>query len=165
MNAEELRSKAVSATLRTMDKPPKSWVTHNDRMNSEIVSSSNFKSKALFELLENELPIFQCDLMDSVALITTRRAVSFSKGQTDYVFFEDFVELSNDCSKENFKKTNGRLPKTQRLCIEGRMGNRVDLIIDSYYPFYFARVLLRNLVSVINHKKWYLNPGFPKELQ
>lgn len=147
---------AVQITLKSIDKEQSDWITFNDKINTKIIGDDYFRSDIM--LLVNELPIMECDLKNSYFLITTDRIISVIDGFYDEVFFIEMNNISNEYNTENFKQINGKYPKTNIIAVKKNDNTTLIAKIDSYYPAYFAKMLIYNIFSYKKLGKWYVNP-------
>lgn len=155
MNTKEFKDKAIEISLKCLDKEPKDWLTFNDKMNTQLLDDS-YKSK--FVLLEkNELPILNCSLNNSYLLVTTERVISIIDNKYGEVYSKDFEGLCNDYEKFNYE--NSQHPKTNFICVEKTNKAKLLVITDSYYPAFFAKMLICNVLLYKKEGRWFLNPS------
>lgn len=81
-------------------------------------------------------------------LITTDRIISVIDGFYDEVFFIEMNNISNEYNTENFKQINGKYPKTNIIAVKKNDNTTLIAKIDSYYPAYFAKMLIYNVFFV-----------------
>lgn len=157
MTQKEFKDKVLQVTRKAIDKLPSDWITFNDKLNTRIVSEKLPASQV--NLLEDELPILECDLEKSYLLITTKRICSIIEGGYDDLVFEDMDKFLSDYVSENKRIINGFYPKTNKHAIRKKDGSKLIFCIDSYEPAYFTNILIRNILSYKRSNKWYLNPS------
>lgn len=158
MNAKEFKNIALDISLNCVDKKPKDWLTYNDKINTKLLDD-NYESKFVV-LQKNELPILDCSLNNSYLLITTARVISIIDNKYDEVYSNDFEGLCNDYEKFNYKKENNQYPKTNFICIEKTDKTKLLAVIDSYYPAFFSKMLICNVLLLYKKEgRWFLNPN------
>lgn len=157
MNTKEFKQKAIDISLRCVDKAPNGWITYNDEINTKLLDD-NYKSKYV-SLEKNELPILNCKLDNSYLLITTKRVISIINGNYDEVYSENFEGLCNDYEKFNYKNEDNQQPKTNFICIRRTNKSNLLVIIDSYYPAFFSKILISNVLLYKKEGRWFLNPS------
>lgn len=156
MKTKEFKNKVVEVTLKSMNKNPLEWVTFNDGLNSKIIDDDYVNLD--FTLLNEELPIFECKLIDSQVIITTERIISTVKGKYDELLIEQISDFLDDYGSENFKPKNGLYPKTNKFAILKKNEEKLIYIVDSLYPSYFANMLIKNIFSFKQSGQWFINP-------
>ena len=157
MNTKEFKDKALEISLKCVDKEPSDWLTFNDNINTKLLDD-NYESK--FVLLdENELPILDCSLNNSYLLVTTERVISIIDNNYDEVYSKDFEGLCNDYEKFNYKGENNQNPKTNFICIKKTNKTKLLAVIDSYYPTFFSKMLICNVLLYKKEGRWFLNPS------
>jgi len=156
MDVEEFRNEIIKVTSAALDKPFEEWITFNNKLNTKIINGPYPNLRVV--LLNNELPILECNLEDSYLLITTERIVAEINGIADEVFIESIEGFSNKNDALNYKKTENGYPSLNKIALLKQDENILEFFIDSYYPAHFAIMLLQNLRSHKRYKKWYLNP-------
>lgn len=153
---KNIKELAVQITLKSMDREMSDWITFNDQLHTKIVKDDYVPQKTM--LIDYELPIMECDLIDSYFLVTTERIISIIKSSYDEVFFKDIQKVSNEYEAENYKLTDGKYPKTNIIAVKKNNNEILLAYIDSYYPAYFSKILIYNLFSYKTLGKWYVNP-------
>lgn len=157
MNTKEFKDKAIEISLKCIDKEPSDWITFNDNINTQLLAD-NYESK--FVLLgKNELPILDCILNGSYLLVTTERVVSIIDNNYDEIYPKDFEGLCNDYEKFNYKGENNQNPKTNFICIQKSNRTKLLAVIDSYYPAFFSKMLICNVLLYKKEGRWFLNPS------
>ncbi|MDV7699530.1 hypothetical protein N6B72_21675 [Chryseobacterium soli] len=157
MNTKEFKDKALEISLNCVDRQPKDWITFNDKINTKLLDDT-YESKFV-SLKKNELPILDCNLNDSYLLITTERVISIINNKYDEIYSNDFEGLCNDFEKLNYKNENSQHPKTNFICLERTDKTKLLAIIDSYYPAFFSKMLICNILLYKKKGKWFLNPS------
>ncbi|MEE6128239.1 hypothetical protein V2E39_12675, partial [Chryseobacterium arthrosphaerae] len=56
-------------------------------------------------------------------------------------------------------KENNQYPKTNFICIEKTDKSKLLAIIDSYYPAFFSKMLICNVLLYKKEGRWFLNPS------
>lgn len=157
MNIKEFKDNAIEISLKCVDKAPKDWLTFNDKINTQLLDDS-YESK--FVLLEkNELPILDCSLNNSYLLVTTERVISIIDDNYDEIYSKDFEGLCNDYEKFNYQNEDNQHPKTNFICIKKNDKAKLLVIIDSYYPSFFTKILICNILLYKKEGRWFLNPS------
>lgn len=146
---------AIDRTSRFIDKAEEDWITFNDKINTRIIHKEN-EMKVKIDLLEEEIPLFECILSDSFVLISTKRLVSKLNDIYDEIFIKEITGLNDEFEKLNYNLNGAKQPKTHLISVQGINNNNVVFKIDSYYPAFFARILIYNLSCYSRTKKWYL---------
>ncbi|OCA74890.1 hypothetical protein BBI00_11345 [Chryseobacterium arthrosphaerae] len=157
MDIKEFKNKAIEISLNCVDKAPEDWLTFNDKINTQLLDDS-YESKFV-SLEKNELPILDCSLNNSYLLVTTERIISIIDNNYEEVYSKDFERLCNDYEKFNYKKENNQYPKTNFICIEKTDKSKLLAIIDSYYPAFFSKMLICNVLLYKKEGRWFLNPS------
>jgi hypothetical protein len=139
-----------------MDKKMSDWITFNDKLNTKILEDDYLPLKTI--LINYELPIMECNLIDSYFLVTTERIISIINNSYDEVFFKDMQKLSNEYEAENYRVTNGKYPKTNIIAVKKNNNEVLIAYVDSYYPAYFSKMLISNVFSYKTLHKWFINP-------
>ncbi len=156
MNTFDFKRELISISLKALNKPFDEWITFNDTLNTNIIEGDYQNAKIKFQ--ENELPILECCLDNTYLLVTTERIVSVLNNLTDEVFI-DFIEgFSYEDDFVNYKKVDNRYPKVNKITVVKKNGECMSFFVDSYYPFYFVNILIRNLLSYKKYKKWFISP-------
>ncbi len=156
MNIIDFRKELIKITLEALDKPFDEWITFNDSLHTRIIDNNtnpNFQIK----LLDNELPVLECSLDETYLLVTTERVISITNSLNDEVFIDEIGGFSYKDDALNYKTSN-EYSKVSKINIIKRDGNTLSLFTDSYYPFYFTNILIRNILSHKKYNKWYINP-------
>lgn len=157
MEEKEFKKEVLEITLRCVDRKPEDWLTFNDKMNAKLVEDNYTPAKVL--LLKNEVPILECELNDSYLLVTSNRVISIINEKYDEVYPNNFCELCNDYEKFNYKKEEGDHPKTNIICVEKTDTSKLLIKIDSYYPAFFTKILIYNIMIYKKEGRWFLNPS------
>lgn len=158
MSPQEFRREVIRVTLKAIDKPPIAWITFNDTLHTKILEVEEGISKENIELIENELPILECDMEKAYLLITTDRVISILDNVCHSTLIKDIQKFSNERESENYKKVAGKYPPTHSVTIIKKNGNEVSFLIDSHHPSYFVKILIYNILSFKEHNKWFINP-------
>ena len=153
---KKFKELAIQITLKSMDRKLSDWITFNDKLNTKIVEDNYLPLNII--MIDNELPIMECDLVDSYFLITTERIISIINGFYNELFFKDMQKLSNEYEFENYKLTDGKYPKINIIAVKKNNNEILLAHVDSYYPAYFSKMLICNLFSYKTLNKWFVNP-------
>jgi hypothetical protein len=158
MESRDFKEEVLNVTLRGINLPPNEWVTYNDKLNSRIIKD-NSEVRSNFELIDNELVIFECCLPNNFFVVSTSRLLINFESNNYSIRLKDIVGFSPDYEKENNTKIDGRrLPKTNLLVARDNNADKYKFEVDSYYPAYFVKLLIKNASSFLRSGKWYLNP-------
>jgi hypothetical protein len=142
MDTADFRQRILDATLSLLDEPFERWRTHNDKIHTRLFLDGEKPSRTL-ELAEKELPLLECDLKESYVLITTNQVISIIEAKISSIHFEQIEKFGNEFEADNFKDQ----PKTNKVALYDKKGNRLVFVIDALHPAYFSKVLIHNLIS------------------
>jgi hypothetical protein len=154
MNYKNLAEEAVSRTNSYIGRLPENWITFNDRVNTRVLDSGeNLQTK--IKMIQNEIAILECELENSYLLITTHRVISKIGEEIQEVDMYEIEGFDSRDDKLNFKLDTQEQPKTHTITIRKIGNKKITYIIDSYFPSFFARLLIYNLSSFTRESKWY----------
>lgn len=157
MNAQQFRAAVLDVSLKAIDKSPDEWVTFNDALHTRVIEDIYIPDKVT--LVVDELPILECDLVDNYLLITTERIICVSNDAYEEVYIDKIEKIVNDYEALNYTKINGQYPETNKVALLKRDGSKLTFLIDSYYPAFFSKILIQNILSYKVKGDWYLNPS------
>ena len=154
MNYTELSAEAVKRTNAYIGQSPENWVTFNNKINTRVLNIGE-ELQTNINMLEGEIPILECHLDNSNLIITTHRVISKIENNIQELYISEIEGFESTNDKLNFKPDTEVQPQIHYITIRGEKGKKLNYIIDSYFPSFFARLLIYNLSSFVRNNRWY----------
>ena len=147
---EQSRKELLDRTLSMINEPFANWKTYNDKMNSKLFIQ---KENTGLKLMENELPLFECEMSDSYLLISSDRIISKINDEQNEMLISEIVKFGDEFEKDNIKPLGQDQPKTNLISVYSHEGARLIYKVDSWHPAHFTRILIGNIIKIFANNK------------